>query len=108
VADVQPAIILAEDDIKHPVALVLDVPVLADRLGQRAHVVGDDAAAGLQAGVALVEGDVLLQKTALDIAHGAVEQGLYGLRERGLVVLGRQDEIGPAHPPRNRFIVRDR
>lgn len=74
-------------------------PVLTDRFGQSAHVVGDDTAAGLHARVSLVEGDVLLQKAAFDIARRAIEQGSYGLRERGLIVPGRQDEVGPSLLP---------
>ena len=51
VADVQPAIVLAEDDMQHLVAVVLDLPMLADASVELAGVEGGgaDAVAPLDA-----------------------------------------------------------
>lgn len=146
VTDVQPGIILVEDDIQQPVALVLDLPVRTDaaveffglqrgradvvaplgaglalvlaaeelaggldhdgrahrrpefahRIPHGAEVMCHHAAAGIAAGVPLVDGDVLLQLPEGHITDRVVERRLDGLRQIGLVVLGRQDEVGPA------------
>ena len=114
VAHADATVVFGEGHVQHPVALVLDAPVHAHRgleplgaelraagvvallgghLAQRAHVVGHDALARLDAAVALVHhadlGQGLLQLAAVV----GLEQALDGLGQCGLVVLDRDDVV---------------
>lgn len=71
-------------------------PETAKRLRHGAQVVGNHTAARVQAAVVLVHSDVLLPHSVLHVARRTVEHCLRGLSQRGLNVLGRQDEVGPA------------
>ena len=68
-------------------------PVLIRR-GEGAHIVRHDALARLDAAVGLVDGRVLRESPVAHAARHVLEQRLHRLRQRGLVVLDRDEVVG--------------